>query len=157
MLCCHTTLMFLTCLLCYVDVSNTGIFVVHNLVILSEATLPIYVIIHFPLLAYREQTAQIDMYNLRKIIEQCHCITVTPHGVMMTQITSKYIVFLKAFSGYWNENIKLLHSLAYVKGISRWPVDFLYSRSLTSKAFLCRDVIMEDPLSGVPNTSCFLF
>ena len=76
--------------------------------------------------------------------------TVSSHysGVTMSatasQITSLTIVYSKAHSGTDQRKYQSYASLAFVRGIQRWPVNSPHKGSVTRKIFLFDDVIMDN-------------
>ena len=62
---------------------------------------------------------------------------------MASQITSLTIVFSNVYSGTYERKHQSSASLAFVREIHRWPVNFPHKWPVTGKMFLFDDVIME--------------
>ena len=60
-----------------------------------------------------------------------------------SQITSLTIVYLTVYSGADQRKFQSSASLAFVRGIHRWPVNFPHKRPVTRKRFPFDDVIMN--------------
>ena len=63
-------------------------------------------------------------------------------GTMASQITSLTIVYLSVYSGADQRKHQASASLAYVRGIHRWPVNSPHQWPVTRKMFPFDDVIM---------------
>ena len=63
-------------------------------------------------------------------------------GVMASQITSLPIVYLTIYSGADQRKHQSSASLAFVRGIHRWPVNSPHKWPVTRKTFPFNDVIM---------------
>ena len=63
-------------------------------------------------------------------------------GAMASQITSLTIVYLTVFSGAHQRKHQSSASLAFVRGIHRWPVNSPHKWPVTRKMFPLDDVIM---------------
>ena len=73
---------------------------------------------------------------------------------MASQITSLTIVYSTVYSGADQSKHQISASLAFVRGIQRWPVNSPRKGPLTQKMFPFHDVIMkEDMLRGYSNTT----
>ena len=69
-------------------------------------------------------------------------------GAMASQITSPTIVYLTVYSGADQRNNQSSASLAFVRGIHRWPVISPHKGPVTRKMFPFDEVIMcyeDDP------------
>ena len=78
-------------------------------------------------------------------------------SAMASQITGVSIVYSTLCSGADQRKHQSSASLAFVRGILRWPVNFLHKGPVTRKMFPCYDVIMQywSKLSGVlGSTQC---
>ena len=64
-------------------------------------------------------------------------------GAMASQITSLTIVYSTVYSGADQRKHQNSASLAYVRGIHRWPVNSLHKWPVTRKMFPFYDVIMS--------------
>ena len=64
-------------------------------------------------------------------------------GTMASQITSLTIVYLGVYSGADQRKHQSTASLAFVRGIYRWPVNSPHKVPATRKMFLFDDVIMK--------------
>ena len=64
-------------------------------------------------------------------------------SVMASQIPSLTIVYLTVYSGADQRKHQSSASLAFVRGIHRWPVNFPHKVPATRKMFPFDDVIME--------------
>ena len=64
-------------------------------------------------------------------------------GAMASQITSIKIVYSPVYSGADQRNHQSSASLAFVRGIHRWPVNSSHKVPVTRKMFPFDDVIME--------------
>ena len=64
-------------------------------------------------------------------------------GAMASQITSVTIAYSNAYSGADQRKHRSLASLAFVRGIHRWPVNSLHKWTITRKMFPFNDVIMS--------------
>ena len=63
-------------------------------------------------------------------------------GAIASQITSTTIVYLTVYSGADQRKHQSLASLAFVRGIHRWPVNSPHKWLVTRKMFPFDDVIM---------------
>ena len=63
-------------------------------------------------------------------------------GAMASQITSLTIVYSSIYSGADQRKLQSSASLAFVKGIHRWPVNSPHEGPVTRKMFPFDDVIM---------------
>ena len=63
-------------------------------------------------------------------------------GTMASQITSLTIVYSTVYSGADQSKHQSSVSLAFVKGIHRWPVNSPHKEPVTRKMFTFDDVIM---------------
>ena len=64
-------------------------------------------------------------------------------GAMASQITSLTIVYSTVYSGVDQRKHQSSASLAFVRGIHRWPVNSLHKGPITRKMFPFDDVTME--------------
>ena len=64
-------------------------------------------------------------------------------GAMASQITSLTIVYSSIYSGADQRKHQSSASVAFVRGIHRWPVNSLHKRPVTRKIFPFYDVIMS--------------
>ena len=64
-------------------------------------------------------------------------------GTVVTQITSLAIVYSTVYSGADQRKHQNSSSLAFVRGIHRWPVNFPLKWPVTRKMFPLDDVIMN--------------
>ena len=64
-------------------------------------------------------------------------------GAMASQITSLTIVYSSVYSGADQRKHQSSASVAFVRGIHRWPVNSLHKRPVTRKIFPFDDVIMS--------------
>ena len=64
-------------------------------------------------------------------------------GAMAFQITSLTIVYSTVYSGADQRKHQSFESLAFVRGIHRWPVNSPHERPVTRKMFPFDDVIMK--------------
>ena len=64
-------------------------------------------------------------------------------GAMASQITSLTIVYSTVYSGADQREHQSSASLAFMRGIHRWPVNSPHKRSVTRKIFSFDDVIMS--------------
>ena len=79
-------------------------------------------------------------------------------GKMASQITGVSIVYSTVCSGVDQRKHQSSASLAFVKGIRRWPVNYPHKAALTRKIFLFDDVIMNRPRAVMEmklNRECF--
>ena len=67
---------------------------------------------------------------------------------MASQITSLTIVYSSFYSGANQRKHQSSASLAFVRGIHRWPVNSPHKGPVTRKMFPFGDVIMDDPTTG---------
>ena len=81
------------------------------------------------------------VYSVRSILEHYSDVIM---GAMAPQITSLPIVYSIVYSGADQRKHQSSASLAFVKGIHRWPVNSPHKGPVTRKMFLFDDVIMED-------------
>ena len=63
-------------------------------------------------------------------------------GEMLSQITSLKIVYLIVYSGVGQRKQQSSVSLAFVRGIHRWPVNSPHKWSVTRKMFPFDDAVM---------------
>ena len=63
-------------------------------------------------------------------------------GVMVSQITSPTIVYSTVYSGAYQRKHQSSASLAFVRGIHRWPVNSPHKGPVAREIFLFDDVIM---------------
>ena len=63
-------------------------------------------------------------------------------GAVVTQITSLTIVYSLVYSDADQRKHQSSVSLAFVRGIHRWPVNFPHKEPVTRKMFPFGDVIM---------------
>ena len=63
-------------------------------------------------------------------------------GAMTSQITSLTIVYSSVYSGTDQRKHQNSASLAFVRGLHRWPVNSPHKRPVKRKMFLFNDVIM---------------
>ena len=75
---------------------------------------------------------------------------------MASQITSLAIVYSTVYSGADQRKHQSSVSLAFVRGIHRWPVNLLLIGPVTRKMFLFDDVIMRRHLYHSRITACVL-
>ena len=91
---------------------------------------------------------------LYKLLKQCYLSTDTEGNravhyndviisAMASQITSLTIVYSTVYSGADQRKHQSSASLAFVRGIHRWPVNSPHKGPVTRKMFLFIDVIME--------------
>ena len=80
-------------------------------------------------------------------------------GTMASQITSLRIVYSTVYSGTDQRKHQSSASLAFVRGIHRWPVNSPHKGPVTRKMFPFDDVIMVNlhPLHMSINKSLFTF
>ena len=64
-------------------------------------------------------------------------------SVIASQITSLTIVYSRSYSGANQRKHQSSASLAFVRGIHRWPVNFPHKRTVKRKIFPLDDVIMN--------------
>ena len=64
-------------------------------------------------------------------------------GTMASQITSLNIVYSIVYSGADQRKRQSSASLAFVRGIHRWPVNSLHKWPVMRKMFLLDDVILN--------------
>ena len=65
-------------------------------------------------------------------------------GAMASQITSLTIVDSTVYSGAYQRKHQIIASLAFVRGIRRWPVNSPHKGPVTRKMFPSDDVIMME-------------
>ena len=65
-------------------------------------------------------------------------------GVMASQITSLMIIYSIVYSGADQRKYQSSASLAFVRGIHRWPVNSLHKGPVTRKMFSFDDIIMKE-------------
>ena len=65
-------------------------------------------------------------------------------SAMAFQITSLTIVYLIVYSGTDQRKHQSSASLAFVRGIHRWPMNYPHKAPVTRKMFPFDDVIMEN-------------
>ena len=70
-------------------------------------------------------------------------------SAMASQITSLKIVYSTVYSGVAQRKYQSSASLAFVRGIHRWPVNSPHKGPVTPKMFPFDDVIMVDKISGL--------
>ena len=75
------------------------------------------------------------------LLHSCHYNDVIM-SVMASQITSLMIVYSTIYSGTYQRKHQSSASLAFVRGIHRWPVNSPHKGSVTQKMFSFDDVIM---------------
>ena len=77
-------------------------------------------------------------------------------GAMTSQITSLTIVYSPVYSGTDQRTYQSSASMAFVRGIHRWPVNFPHKWPVTRKMFPFDDVIMDYPtdVTGVFLQAC---
>ena len=91
---------------------------------------------------------QLEYYNCQSRIIQPYrygCILITSNGIrgtMASQITSLRIVYSTVYSGADQRKHQSSASLAFVRGIHRWPMNSPHKGPVTRKMFLFDDVIM---------------
>ena len=73
-------------------------------------------------------------------------------GAIASQITSFTIVYSTVYSGVDQRKHQSSASLAFVRGIHRWPVNSPHNRPVTRKIFPFDDVIM---FTSTANECCF--
>ena len=66
-------------------------------------------------------------------------------GTMASQISSRTIVYSTVYSGADQRKHQSSASLAFVRGIHRWPVNYPHKWPVTRKMFPFDDVIMNSP------------
>ena len=71
---------------------------------------------------------------------------------MASQITSLTIVYSTVYSGADQRKDQSSASVAFVRGIHRWPVNSPHKKSVTRKMFPFDDVIMNEGSSNWSNT-----
>ena len=92
----------------------------------------------------------IDLLNLEVLYFQCQhkCVLSCIHynavimSAIASQITSLTIVYLTVYSGADQRKHQSSASLAFVRGIHRWPVNSPHKGPVTRKMFPFDDVIM---------------
>ena len=72
-------------------------------------------------------------------------------GAMTSRITNVSIVCSTVFSGADQKKHQSSASLAFVRGIHRWPSDSLYKGQVTRKMFSIDDIIMRLFFYGAAN------
>ena len=77
-------------------------------------------------------------------------------SVMASQITNVWIVCSTVCSGEDQRNHQSLASLAFVRGIHRWPVNFPHKGLVTRKMFAFDDIIITRCISSGLET-CYIF
>ena len=78
-------------------------------------------------------------------------------SAMASQIISPAIVYSTIYSGTDERKHQGSASLAFVRGIHRWPVNSQHKWSVTRKMFLFDDVIMNIPaMSVLLGTNCMV-
>ena len=110
---------------------------------------------HFLLLHNKEKSFLIDPekvlsdlpYVYMMICTKYICICITHYsdvimGAMASQITSVTIVYSTVYSGAGPRKHQSSSSLAFVRGIHRWPVNSPHKRPVTRKMFQFDDVII---------------
>ena len=91
-------------------------------------------------------------------MEICKVVVMSPHysdvlmGAMVPQITSLTIVYSTVYSGADQIKQQSSASLAFVRGIHRWPVNSPHKWPVTRKMFRFDDVIMirQPPCCAMP-------
>ena len=81
--------------------------------------------------------------NKKKNIFDHHCDVIM--GAMASRITRPTIVYLAVYSGADQRKHQSSASLAFVRGIHRWPVNPPHKWPVTRKIFPFYDVIMSTP------------
>ena len=71
-------------------------------------------------------------------------------GMMASQITSLMIVYSTIYSGTDQREHQSSMSLAFVRGIHRWPVNSLHKGPVTQKMFPFVDIIMHKVKHSFP-------
>ena len=74
-------------------------------------------------------------------------------GAMTSQITNLRIIYSTIYSGADQRKYQRSASLAFVRGINRWPVNFPHKRPVTRKMVSFDDVIMPYEFENL-DTSC---
>ena len=74
-------------------------------------------------------------------------------SVMASQVTSLTIIYSTVYSATDKENHKSSVSLAFVRGIHRWPVNYPHKGPVTRKTFPFDDVIMQASVL-IPGPDC---
>ena len=69
-------------------------------------------------------------------------------GPIASQITSLTIVYSTVYSDEDQRNYQSSASLAFVRGIHRWPVNSPHKWPVTRKMFPCDDTIMIDEVDS---------
>ena len=83
--------------------------------------------------------------------ESCVCLSASEHfsdatkGAMASQIASLTIVYSTVYSDAGQRKHQSSASLAFVRGIQRWPVNSLHKWPVTRKMRPFDDVIMGNP------------
>ena len=71
-------------------------------------------------------------------------------SAMASQITSLTIVYSNVYSGTDQKKYQSSSSLAFVRGIHRWPVNSPHKGPVTRKMFPFDNVIMDETGSSCP-------
>ena len=69
-------------------------------------------------------------------------------STMASQITRLTIVYSTVYSGADQRKHQNSASLAFVRGIHRWPANYPHKGPVTRKIFPCDDVIMLNQITG---------
>ena len=85
---------------------------------------------------------QLDWHHANKAAMMIHYNDVIM-GAMASQITSLTIVYSTVYSGADQRKYQSSASLAFVRGIHRWPVKSPHKGPVTRKMFPFNDVIMK--------------
>ena len=104
---------------------------------------PVSVMINFTNLKIAKKSKLIHLY-----LGPCHYGDVIM-GAIASQITSLAIVYLTVYSGADQRKHQSSASLAFVRGIHRWPVNSPHKWPVTRKMFLFDDVIMRFDYSNL--------
>ena len=100
---------------------------------------------HFPSLCCRHDLITLPRYYWNTDELGIHYNDVIMNR-MASQITSLTIVYSPVYSGADQRKHQSSASLAFVRGIYRWAVNFPHKRPVTRKMFPFDDVIMTDEL-----------
>ena len=85
----------------------------------------------------------------------CHHYNDVIMSTMASQITSLAIVYSNVYSRRRSKKHQSSPSLAFVRGIHRWPVNFPHKWPVTRKMFPLDDVIIISPVRTLLRLSCF--
>ena len=77
-------------------------------------------------------------------------------GAVAYRITSLMIVYSTVYSGADQRKHQSSASLAFVRGILRWPVNFRHKWPVTREMFLLDDVIMESDGTWYVSSFCVI-